>query len=269
MFTWKNLLSLINFLLDIIKMDKTLEALIIKKTVKALPTKISRRKYLKTLGINYNVRANSFEKISGGAADIEYEDLICPITQCIFIQPVVAADGFTYEKSSLDRLDMYPIRTSSGVVLEHRNYMPNMILRNMIYNLLSQMRRRPTSAGLRATNRVLNSEVNDFFEANWNYDLARELGIENFTIPALIPDMARQLLIETQTDSTLYQRVRDVRERLRRRFRTAAAGARQDLQQDLHGSAVLLIFCFLVDIFLRRLLRRASDMIDLDEADNN
>ena len=250
-------------------MDKTLEALIIKKTVKALPTKISRRKYLKTLGINYNVRANSFEKISGGAADIEYEDLICPITQCIFIQPVVAADGFTYEKSSLDRLDMYPIRTSSGVVLEHRNYMPNMILRNMIYNLLSQMRRRPNSAGLRATNRVLNSEVNDFFEANWNYDLARELGIENFTIPALIPDMARQLLIETQTDSTLYQRVRDVRERLRRRFRTAAAGARQDLQQDLHGSAVLLIFCFLVDIFLRRLLRRASENENLFMSDNN
>ena len=57
------------------KMIKTLEALIIKKTVKALPTKISRRRYLKTLGINYNSLSNSFEKISGGAY-IEYEDFI-------------------------------------------------------------------------------------------------------------------------------------------------------------------------------------------------
>ena len=78
---------------------------------------------------------------------------------------------------------MYPIRTPSGVVLEHRSYIPNMILRNTIYNLLSQMRRQT------GTNRVLNSEVYEFFRANWNYDLARELGIENFTIPAVIPDM--------------------------------------------------------------------------------
>ena len=164
------------------KMIKTLEALIIKKTVKALPTKISRRRYLKTLGINYNSRSNSFEKISGGAY-IEYEDFICPITQCIFIQPVVAADGFTYEKSSLDRLDMYPMRTSSGVVLTHRNYIPNMMVRNTIYNLLSQMETDP--------------RVKRFFEENYNRDLADELGIPIFTIPAIIPNIQIKIITDS------------------------------------------------------------------------
>ena len=138
-----------------------------------------------------------------------------------------------------------------------------MIVRNTIYNLLSQMRRRPNRAGLRATNRVLNSEVNDFFEANWNYDLARELGIENFTIPALIPDMARQLLIENQRDSTLTQRRRDliapyqpglrwlrgIMGRLERRLRGAPrASDRQVVRQDL---AVLVFFFVLVDGFVQ------------------
>ena len=146
---------------------------VIKKTLQALPSKTSRRNYLKTLGIKFNDSKSSFESISGGAAgDIDLEDFICPITQCIFIQPVVAADGFTYEKTSLDRLDMYPIRTSSGVVLTHRNYVPNMIVRNAIRHLVSQMARNP--------------EIKKFFEENWNFDLARELGIPIFTVPAVI-----------------------------------------------------------------------------------
>ena len=216
-------------------MDKTLEALIIKTTVKALPTKISRRKYLKTLGIKYNSRSNSFEKISGGAADIEYEDLICPITQCIFIQPVVAADGFTYEKSSLDRLDMYPIRTSSGVVLTHRNYIPNMMVRNTIYNLLSQMETDP--------------RVKRFFEENYNRDLADELGIPIFTIPAIIPNIQinneeiqqniREVSeLQDQVDRGLSREVPDPREILQftlsqmlQRLRDALRG-RQELDRE-------------------------------------
>ena len=146
---------------------------VIKKTLQALPSKTSRRNYLKTLGIKFNDSKSSFESISGGAAgDIDLEDFTCPITQCIFIQPVVAADGFTYEKTSLDRLDMYPIRTSSGVVLTYRNYVPNMIVRNAIRHLVSQMARNP--------------EIKKFFEENWNFDLARELGIPIFTVPAVI-----------------------------------------------------------------------------------
>ena len=146
---------------------------VIKKTLQALPTKISRRTYLKTLGIKFNNSTNLFENISGGATgNIHLEDFICPITQCIFIQPVVAADGFTYEKTSLDRLDMYPIRTSSGVVLDHRHYIPNMIVRNAIRHLVSEM--------------ATNPEVQHFFEENWNYELANELGIPMFTVPSVI-----------------------------------------------------------------------------------
>lgn len=146
---------------------------VIKKTLQALPTKISRRTYLKTLGIKFNNSTNLFENISGGATgNIHLEDFICPITQCIFIQPVVAADGFTYEKTSLDRLDMYPIRTSSGVVLRSRHYIPNMIVRNAIRHLVSEMGTNP--------------EVQHFFEENWNYELANELGIPMFTVPSVI-----------------------------------------------------------------------------------
>ena len=146
---------------------------VIKKTLQALPTKISRRTYLKTLGIKFNNSTNLFENISGGATgNIHLEDFICPITQCIFIQPVVAADGFTYEKTSLDRLAMYPIRTSSGVVLDHRHYIPNMVVRNAIRHLVSEMGTNP--------------EVQHFFEENWNYELANELGIPMFTVPSNI-----------------------------------------------------------------------------------
>ncbi len=146
---------------------------VIKKTLQALPTKISRRTYLKTLGIKFNNSTNLFENISGGATgNIHLEDFICPITQCIFIQPVVAADGFTYEKTYLDRLNMYPIRTSSGVVLDHRHYIPNMIVRNAIRHLVSEMGTNP--------------EVQHFFEGNWNYELANELGIPMFTVPSVI-----------------------------------------------------------------------------------
>ena len=156
---------------------------VIKKTLQALPTKISRRNYLKTLGIKFNDSTNLFENISGGAAgDIHLEDFICPITQCIFIQPVVAADGFTYEKTSLDRLDMYPIRTSSGVVLDYRHYIPNMIVRNAIRHLVSEMGTNP--------------EVQNFFEENWNYELANELGIPMFTVPSVIQPHLHPMLVE-------------------------------------------------------------------------
>ena len=47
-----------------------------------------------------------------------------------------------------------------------------MIVRNAIRHLVSQMARNP--------------EIKNFFEENWNFDLARELGIPIFTVPAVI-----------------------------------------------------------------------------------
>jgi len=155
---------------------------VIKKTLQTLPSKTSRRTYLKTLGIKFNDSKYLFESISGGAGDIDLEDFICPITQCIFIQPVVAADGFTYEKTSLDYVGMYPIRTASGVMLESRHYIPNMIVRNAIRHLVSQM--------------ATNPKVKKFFEENWNFDLARELGIPKFTVPAVVKSLAETIVSE-------------------------------------------------------------------------
>ena len=146
---------------------------IMKKTLLALPTSTARRKYLKQLGIRFHNKSKLF---SGGATvDIDLKDLLCPLTYMIFIQPVIAEDGLTYERSALvsvPRTDNIPHDDMiySDDELDYRprgsrNFIPNHIMRNTIHRLISQMPSNP--------------EVRSFFERNWNKDLAAQLGIPN------------------------------------------------------------------------------------------
>ena len=61
--------------------------------------------------------------------------LLCPITQELMIDPVIAADGFTYERSAIERwLNMGPNRRSptTNAALTSRTLTPNRSLSSMI-----------------------------------------------------------------------------------------------------------------------------------------
>ena len=61
--------------------------------------------------------------------------LLCPITQEVMVEPVIASDGFTYERSAIERwLDMGPDRRSptTNAPLPSRTLVPNRHLASMI-----------------------------------------------------------------------------------------------------------------------------------------
>ena len=61
------------------------------------------------------------------------EDFVCPITQELMCDPVIASDGHTYERSALERwLQSKMTSPKSGVELEHALLFPNHLVRGMI-----------------------------------------------------------------------------------------------------------------------------------------
>jgi len=61
------------------------------------------------------------------------EALICPITRGVFEDPVVAADGFTYERSAIEQWLRANSRSpQTNQPLPHRNLVPNITLRAQI-----------------------------------------------------------------------------------------------------------------------------------------
>ena len=126
---------------------------IIKKTLRTLSTPNARRKYLKQLGIRFDDKKQLF---SGGATYVELEYLLCPITKKIFVEPVVAEDGVTYEESAL-------IAAAGRGQLPLR-FVPNNVMRNMVFRLKSET---PND-----------SRVRRFFEHHWNHELIAQLGLD-------------------------------------------------------------------------------------------
>ena len=124
---------------------------IIKKTLRTLSTPNARRKYLKQLGIRFDDKKQLF---SGGATHVELEYLLCPITKKIFVEPVVAEDGVTYEESALIAARDQPLR-----------FVPNNVMRNMVFRLKSET---PND-----------SRVRRFFEHHWNHELIAQLGFDD------------------------------------------------------------------------------------------
>ena len=60
-------------------------------------------------------------------------EFMCPITGEVMEQPVVTADGFTYEKVSIARwLKKHDTSPCTNLLLEHKNLVPNLAIRSQI-----------------------------------------------------------------------------------------------------------------------------------------
>ena len=130
---------------------------IIKTTLKKLSTRNARRNYLKQLGIKFDEKRKLF---SGGADnDLELKSLLCPITRMIFIEPVVAENGVTYEKSAL----ISELRTSTN----NLSFTTNKVMRHKVFKFKSEMGD--------------NRKIQTFFRRHWNNRLAKKLGLGTYS----------------------------------------------------------------------------------------
>jgi len=130
---------------------------IIKTTLKKLSTRNARRNYLKQLGIKFDEKRKLF---SGGADnDLELKSLLCPITRMIFIEPVVAENGVTYEKSAL----ISELRTSTN----NLSFTKNKVMLYKVFKLKSEMGH--------------NRKIQTFFRRHWNNRLAKKIGLGTYS----------------------------------------------------------------------------------------
>lgn len=61
------------------------------------------------------------------------EEFLCPITQEIMVDPVVAADGSTYERKAIeDWLKGHDTSPTNNLLLPHKYLNPNLVLKNLI-----------------------------------------------------------------------------------------------------------------------------------------
>jgi len=78
-------------------------------------------------------KAAAAAKEAAADADEPPDDLICPITQELMNDPVIAADGHTYERVAIERwLKMNTTSPKSGDELEMTAIFPNHLVRRMI-----------------------------------------------------------------------------------------------------------------------------------------
>lgn len=67
--------------------------------------------------------------------------LVCPITMELMDDPVMAADGHTYERSAIERVfrnTTYPRSPVAGIVLESKHLIPNVAIRSMCREFLDK-----------------------------------------------------------------------------------------------------------------------------------
>ena len=71
---------------------------------------------------------------SAAVAPSPPQDFYCPITYEVMGDPVVAADGFTYERSAIEHWLQNNDRSSpmTNAPLQHRRLVPNQVLKNLI-----------------------------------------------------------------------------------------------------------------------------------------
>jgi len=93
-----------------------------------------------------NVTAGPREA-AGTAHDSLLRDLRCPISLEIMRDPVIAADGFSYERAGIERwLSNHRTSPITGRVLAHTNLTPNHSLRHTIEDLGASMGRSMAAA---------------------------------------------------------------------------------------------------------------------------
>ncbi|KAK9834975.1 hypothetical protein WJX81_001236 [Elliptochloris bilobata] len=72
-------------------------------------------------------------RLRRGLKDVNEEELCCPITQDIMRDPVMCADGFSYERSAIeDWLSRHKTSPMTNEELQHMRLTPNISLRNLI-----------------------------------------------------------------------------------------------------------------------------------------
>jgi len=67
---------------------------------------------------------------------IDYtKHLICPLTKSVFVDPVAASDGHTYEKIALEeflKLPEEPVSPKTGELLDRTFMMPNLYIQSFL-----------------------------------------------------------------------------------------------------------------------------------------
>ena len=80
------------------------------------------------------------EKLRGViAARTKPPRIICPISQDIMLNPVVAADGHTYDREQIELwLKNHTTSPMTGAELEHKNTLPSITVRGMVQDFIEE-----------------------------------------------------------------------------------------------------------------------------------
>jgi len=72
----------------------------------------------------------------------EGDGIICPITRCPFDDPVIASDGFTYEREAIEQWLRSNNRSpQTNQMLQNRLLIPNRTLKSQLENMVSTVAR--------------------------------------------------------------------------------------------------------------------------------
>ena len=70
-------------------------------------------------------------------------DFFCPITQEMMVDPVICADGHSYERAAISQwLSSHATSPKTNAQLEHTNLIPNHTLRGSIEQFREQQQRK-------------------------------------------------------------------------------------------------------------------------------
>jgi len=94
-------------------------------------------KYENDNNINYNIKYNIIKKKNTKSEQQPVESILqslkCPISYEIMSDPVITSDGFTYERSSIERWFIdHNTSPMTNKILVNKLLIPNIILRNLI-----------------------------------------------------------------------------------------------------------------------------------------
>lgn len=71
--------------------------------------------------------------------DIDIRDICCPITNQIFLDPVLAHDGFTYEKDAIKKwLGKNDTSPMTGLQIDNLTFIENILIKNTITNFIDK-----------------------------------------------------------------------------------------------------------------------------------
>lgn len=70
--------------------------------------------------------------------EFDFEELYCPITGSIFLDPVITEDGFTYEKEAIEKWFTTNNRSPTTNLVINKRLFPNRLIKTYIVNLLEK-----------------------------------------------------------------------------------------------------------------------------------